>query len=162
MPLTWTRPLQLKLDITLGYAYFIDRTHPLAHPDTGRVYYHRHVASIKIGRWVTSNEHVHHIDRNKLNNEESNLEVLTASQHALKHSEGEPRVAIPCTRCGTPTFNRQFCSSECHHFTRRKVSRPTAAKLAEEMKCMPMVVIGKKYGVSDNAVRKWARSYGLL
>jgi len=27
---------------------------------------------------------------------------------------------------------------------------------------MSWVAIASKYGVSDNAVRKWARSYGLL
>lgn len=43
----------------------------------------------------------------------------------------------------------------------RKVSRPTKEELEILINSTPFVKIGEKYGVSDNAVRKWCRSYGI-
>ncbi len=34
--------------------------------------------------------------------------------------------------------------------------------LKEDIENLSWVAIGKKYGVSDNAVRKWAKKYGIL
>lgn len=39
--------------------------------------------------------------------------------------------------------------------------RPLKEQLIKDMENLPYTEIGKKYGVSDNAVRKWAKSYGL-
>ena len=72
------RPRQHK---TKGYFYFIDIKHPLA-DNRGFVWYHRHAASMKLGRWVKSNEDVHHIDHNKANNSERNLEVQEHKKHS--------------------------------------------------------------------------------
>ena len=47
-------------------------------------------------------------------------------------------------------------------FESRKVERPTKEQLAEDIINLSWTAIGKKYGVSDNATRKWARKYGLL
>jgi uncharacterized protein YjcR len=38
-------------------------------------------------------------------------------------------------------------------------NRPTLEQLEEDLKTMSMVATGKKYGVSDNAVRKWIKRY---
>lgn len=38
-------------------------------------------------------------------------------------------------------------------------NRPTLEQLEEDLKIMSMVKVGKKYGVSDNAVRKWIKRY---
>lgn len=43
----------------------------------------------------------------------------------------------------------------------RKVDRPSSDDLFILIKTLPFTGIGKRYGVSDNAVRKWAKSYGL-
>lgn len=44
---------------------------------------HRYVVATKIGRPLTRNEHVHHIDGNKMNNDIKNLAIMTPSQHTL-------------------------------------------------------------------------------
>lgn len=41
----------------------------------------------------------------------------------------------------------------------RKAERPTPEQLKEDINNMPMVKVGIKYGVSDNAVRKWIKFY---
>ncbi len=42
---------------------------------------------------------------------------------------------------------------------KRKVDRPPYEKLLEEIEKTSYVAVGRKYGVSDNAVRKWVRFY---
>lgn len=56
----------------------------------------------------------------------------------------------------------KFCSSSCRGISSRRVTRPTKEQLQLDMQQLPMVHIGAKYGVSDNAARKWAKQYGLL
>jgi hypothetical protein len=50
---------------------------------------HRYLIEQKIGRKLTNNEVVHHIDGNEGNNKIENLQLLTKSQHArLKKIQG--------------------------------------------------------------------------
>jgi transposase-like protein len=39
------------------------------------------------------------------------------------------------------------------------VERPPYAQLLREIAESSYVAVGRKYGVSDNAIRKWARRY---
>ena len=41
----------------------------------------------------------------------------------------------------------------------RKVVRPPYEQLTSEIKATSYLAVGRKYGVSDNAVRKWVRFY---
>jgi hypothetical protein len=41
----------------------------------------------------------------------------------------------------------------------RKATRPPYEQLLDEIETMGFVRVGCKYGVSDNAVRKWVRFY---
>ena len=41
----------------------------------------------------------------------------------------------------------------------RKVERPSYDQLKEDVRTMSMLAVGRKYGVSDSAVRKWIRWY---
>lgn len=42
---------------------------------------------------------------------------------------------------------------------RRKVERPSLEQLRADLATMSFCAVGRKYGVSDNAVRKWLRWY---
>ncbi len=44
-------------------------------------------------------------------------------------------------------------------FWYRKVARPSFDKLSQDVKKLGYTGTGKKYGVSDNAVRKWLKIY---
>lgn len=46
-------------------------------------------------------------------------------------------------------------------FKQRKVDRPSKGKLNELIRSMPFTTIAKKYGVSDKAIVKWCKAYGL-
>jgi uncharacterized protein YjcR len=39
----------------------------------------------------------------------------------------------------------------------RKVERPSREQLQADLETMSFLAVGRKYGVSDNAVRKWLR-----
>lgn len=58
--------------------------HPRAN-GSGYVLKHRHLMEQKIGRILRSDEEVHHIDHNKENNDISNLQILSSSDHAKLH-----------------------------------------------------------------------------
>lgn len=57
---------------------------------------------------------------------------------------------------------RKYCCLKCSASMQRRsavISKEELQKLINEK---PMVQIGKMFGVSDNAVRKWAKKYGIL
>jgi len=79
----YNKEIRLKQHKRLGYLYFSDVKHPLADPQ-GFVWYHRHAASLKAGRWVKSTEEVHHIDGNVNNNIDRNLKIISSkSKHSV-------------------------------------------------------------------------------
>lgn len=159
----------------IGYQLFTDKKHPLAEKG-GRVYYHRHIMSLKLGRWVRPDEVVHHIDENKLNNNPDNLLVTSASNHAIIHASlrrlkktGKiERNKIKCLECSKEieisfckTDIQKYCSQKCHQIGRRLVERPSKEQLAQMIEEMPKTKIAKIYGVSDKAIEKWAKSMQL-
>jgi hypothetical protein len=48
---------------------------------------HRYVMENHLGRELSEDEIIHHIDGDKLNNDISNLMIMTRSSHALLHAE---------------------------------------------------------------------------
>lgn len=49
--------------------------------DGKRVREHRYLMEQKVGRKLTKNEHVHHVNGDSLDNNLDNLEILTNSEH---------------------------------------------------------------------------------
>lgn len=82
--ITYTKEIKISNKLTCGYQTFCDINHPLA-VGAGWVYFHRHIASLKIGRWLEKGEVVHHIDGNRVNNDLDNLIVISQSDHAKIH-----------------------------------------------------------------------------
>lgn len=66
-----------------------------------------------------------------------------------------------CKNCGKKTTNKYFCNDECRAFYRRKVEWPSKEELTELLKNNSRVKIGKMYNVSEAAVRKWIKKYGV-
>jgi len=69
-------------------------------------------------------------------------------------SEKKPR-AVLCVNCENKRRVNDVNLRKCKN-------RPTKEELADMIESMSWCSIGRKYGVSDNAVRKWARKYGLV
>lgn len=114
--ITYDKPIKkITLDKCLGYYYFTDKSHPLANKST-KVYYHRHVLSLSIGRWIKTDEIAHHIDGDRSNNKAENLLLTNSSDHGKHHHPIESK-EIRCVFCGN-TFSvlkskKRFCSNKC-------------------------------------------------
>jgi len=102
--------------------------------------------------------------------------AATFDTHCGRAKAGPPPLRN-CARCGEMFRAKQrtqrYCSRHCG--TRRepgsrsnrgvpcpeirKVARPVYEQLLAEIEATSYVAVGRKYGVSDNAVRKWVRFY---
>jgi hypothetical protein len=67
-----------------------------------------------------------------------------------------------CLKCGKEVYGTKYCSVHCSRLGNRKVYRPQKKTLKKLISTMSWCAIGRKYGVSDNAVRKWAKKYKLI
>ncbi len=150
----------------------------------GYVYEHVVIAERMLKRKLSKHEVVHHLDGDKTNNRVANLLVLLRSQHAKLHAwlangaltsesskmnrmnsvKTKKRKPSFCSICDTTlqSKQRQFCSKQCCDVGSQLQRRPSKTVLANDVKNMSMLAVGRKYGVSDNAVRKWLRKYRLL
>ena len=62
--------------------------------------------------------------------------------------------------CGKSIFFKSKTCVDCGHIKSRKTERPNIDELIKEVKETSYSAVGKKYGVSDNAIRKWLKSSG--
>lgn len=108
--------------VNSGYVYARDVDGILGKPGVFRPE-HRLVMAQKLGRPLKTSEHVHHIDRNKANNDPANLMLVTASEHAHMHGgkrgphkqreplpkfEGRtPWLKMRCPYCGVVFYKRK-------------------------------------------------------
>ncbi len=133
---------------------------------------------------------INHIDGNSRNHKEENLELICPNCHsltetymALNRGNGDKErkqyhfkcyneqidMTALCEYCKNPfslgplvSNKKKYCSPECAKLASRKVTRPTAEELSCLLKKHSMVELGRMFGVSDNAVRKWMKIYKLI
>lgn len=64
-----------------------------------------------------------------------------------------------CSYCGSEcSYNKERCN-KCYHIENRRVERPSYETLIEELAKFNYSALGRKYGVSDNSIRKWIKNY---
>lgn len=66
-----------------------------------------------------------------------------------------------CLWCGNEISRDAQSCEHCLSIMQRKVERPDEDTLLEEIAQSSFLAVGRKYGVSDNAIRKWCKSYNL-
>ena len=77
--------------------------------------------------------------------------------------ENKPEKKYYCISCGkeiSRNTKNNLCL-ECFYKSTRLCERPTREELKNLIRTAPFTKIGQKYGVSDNAIRKWCDSYNL-
>jgi hypothetical protein len=100
--------------------------------------------------------------------------AATLDTHCGRKNRKEPEIRA-CRRCGkefqAKYSSHRYCSHLCgsrwdrsrlrgkpkHEY--RRVKRPPYEQLLAEIEATSYCAVGRKYGVSDNAVRKWVRFY---
>jgi hypothetical protein len=95
----------------------------------------------------------------------------TLDTHCGRHKTRKHRDRA-CPTCGEvfrpSTGGQRYCSPSCAgrgernrraQVARRRVSRPPYEQLLREIEALGYLGVGRKYGVSDNAIRKWVRAY---
>jgi len=100
-------------------------------------------------------------------------EIYTVSKDTitdinLGHTWFNPMESYPlrkttfyCKNCGQQISNGATLCSTCKGIADRKVERPSKEILLSEIATSSFVAVGKKYGVSDKAIVKWCKAYGL-
>jgi hypothetical protein len=100
--------------------------------------------------------------------------AATLDTHCGRKNRREP-IERRCRRCGREFFAKylkhRYCSRQCGmkwdrsvlrgrpRLDQRQAERPPYEQLLEEIEAKSYLAVGRKYGVSDNAVRKWVRFY---
>lgn len=64
-----------------------------------------------------------------------------------------------CLDCGVFISKRSKRCKNCDEIIQRKVERPSYETLLKELEESNYSAVGRKYGVSDNSIRKWLKSY---
>lgn len=84
----------------------------------------------------------------------------------LGHKPNERLQKKKCKHCSIEFLPKsskiKFCSIQCRSLADRKVERPSKEQLQKNIETMSWCAMGRLYNVSDNAVRKWARIYGII
>ena len=98
-------------------------------------------------------------------NQNRTLKNINREYKRKNKASGFPKEEKNCIVCNVKFIGskeRKYCSQNCLHFSQRKVARPSIEVLKDEInKGIPWLELGKKYKVSDKAVVKWAKSYGI-
>jgi hypothetical protein len=99
----------------------------------------------------------------------ADVEQLTTSANSMleKSRYATERFLKPTGKCAyhscdNNVFATKYCSHECASLSQRKVVRPSKKELQNQLESDSIVKIGKRYGVSDNSVRKWMKAYQIL
>ena len=83
-------------------------------------------------------------------------EEITQKNYDLKHHK-----ICYCKSCGKEIYKGSEYCVACAGLKARIVERPTREELKRMIRIDSFVGIGKRYCVSDNAVRKWCKTYQL-
>jgi hypothetical protein len=155
-----------KEDKGTGYMYCYNPDHYTANK-AGKVLEHVFIMSEAIGRKLKQDECVHHIDRNKKNNDLKNLQLLTISEHTKLHQKEDNGAVInilTCLICGIK-FNSykdtaKYCSCSCSHKASEKFEI-TKEDLEYLVWSYPTTEVAKILGVSDVAVSKRCKKLSI-
>lgn len=97
--------------------------------------------------------------------------ILTRAEEKIRDIENRDienrtnKQTAVCLICGK-TFNQKrnnqiYCSQECVHRSQQRTNRPSREELKQLIRTTSFLEIGRQFGVSDNAIRKWCIAMNL-
>lgn len=119
---------------------------------------------------------IEHINGDHTNNNEENLTLLCPNCHSLtptykgankgggrtgRKKYNQP-IKIYCIKCNENLVSEKgnLCR-KCSNEIQQTIERPSREELKDLIRRNSFVEIGKKYQVSDNAIRKWCKAINL-
>jgi hypothetical protein len=171
-----------KIFLRAGYPSIYAPEHNKADKN-GLVYIHIIVAEERLKRGLKDGEVVHHKDENKLNYKRNNLMIFdNKSSHSTYHAcirynrdmilaqvngvwhcemAGIDNKRV-CPVCGKLKKSRDGTVCMACYQKRHSANIPSKSQLVKDkQELRSFCAVGRKYNVSDNAVRKWFRKYNL-
>ena len=114
-----------------------------------RIDEHRFIVEKTLGRKLSRDEVVHHVDGNKLNNKIENLVVMTRSEHSAMHQKGkknsdETRLKMSNALKGKPMLSQRKLSSEEVDYIRKNY-RPRSSEFGARS-------LARKFGVAHTTI----------
>lgn len=126
---------------------------------------------------------LHHKNCNHFDNNFDNLQILCPNCHAqqegnaganyhkyysnnnnnnnnYKKDKNNNKILCPICKKNLMLPTSKTCIN-CKYESQRVVERPSREELKELIRNKPFTQIGKMFGVTDNAIRKWCKSYNL-
>ncbi|MCA9872105.1 MAG: hypothetical protein KC441_00560 [Anaerolineales bacterium] len=158
----------LNLIENMGYLYFSCAGHPLS-AQNGTVPLHRHLISVHLGRWLTPKEYVYFRNGNTKDVSIGNLEVISGAELLRRNARFHfvPKVVKVCPVCNTEfeippslTKKRRHCSRKCSIEANAKLTI-SPEELKEVVWQMPTTHIAEELGVSDKAIEKRCKKFGI-
>lgn len=125
---------------------------------------------------------LHHIDGNHYNNNFDNLQILCPNCHSLTQNfrnksnkiiknypntsklieeKKENKKTNTCICCGKLITNKATYCEKCYKKTLQVVERPGREIFKQEIRTIPFLQLGAKYGVSNKSIEKWCVAYNL-
>lgn len=77
--------------------------------------------------------------------------IESFSTHSTQH----------CKICGADISNDAITCPYCYHINTRRVDRPSRDALKNRIRNSTFAELSRELSVSDNAIRKWCKNYGL-
>ncbi len=93
----------------------------------------------------------------EINQEDTEEEIEIEAEQERKKLNGKFECMI-CHECNISDKRAMNCVSCSRQLSRKVKERPTHGQLLKDVERMSIVDVGKKYGVSDNCIRKWIRN----
>lgn len=90
---------------------------------------------------------------------EKEIVIRIPSQDAKKRNPNA--VFINKCKCGCDITRSAKLCEKCSKESQRRVERPTKEVLEKEIADNSFLALSRKYGVSDNAIRRWCKAYGI-
>jgi hypothetical protein len=104
---------------------------------------------------------LHHINGNRYDNREENLQILCPNCHAMTKNHTARNIRrFFCVECGKEISRgslNSLCKSCVKYGKRRQVERPPLDELLRLVEEYSYLEVGRMFGVSDNAIRKWIK-----
>lgn len=102
---------------------------------------------------------LHHIGEIQIDFSKRNYTSINERLEIIKNNLEEK--INTCEKCGSKIVNNVKLCKECNSLEQRTIERPEPLELAKMIIETSFVAVGDKFGVSDNSIKKWCKTYNI-